>query len=126
MVRSAYEQELFQPHQGARIRESHGLRSTEMRGASQTEQSTDLAVSSHGGIASDAANLGTGTALWLLGLGIVSKGVREPVDRLTLFGGTFSSAILSKAIHYKYIGLLYYNEGTLKSVNLLSRSVRQS
>jgi hypothetical protein len=38
--------------------------------------------------------------------GVVSKGVYEPVDRLTLFGGTFSLAVLTKAIHYKHIVLL--------------------
>jgi hypothetical protein len=35
--------------------------------------------------------------------GIVSKGIREPVDRLTLFGGTFNVAILSKVLSYKHI-----------------------
>jgi len=38
--------------------------------------------------------------------GIVSKDVHEPVDRLTLFGGTFGLAVLTKAIHYKHIVLL--------------------
>jgi hypothetical protein len=75
MVRSAYEQELFQPHQGAKMRESHWLRSTEMRGASQTEQSTNPAVSSHGSMASDAANLGTGTAVSMASLGGVASNV---------------------------------------------------
>ena len=59
-------------------------------------------------------------------IGIVSKGVREPVDRLTLFAGTFRSATLNKAIHYKHIVVLPGNEWSLKSVNLLPRSVRQS
>jgi hypothetical protein len=59
-------------------------------------------------------------------MGIVSKGIREPVDRLTLFGGTFNVAILSKVIPYKHILLLCCTKGTLKSVNLLSRSVRSS
>src|SRR2546423_8819315 len=59
-------------------------------------------------------------------LGIVSKGVCEPVDRLTLFRGTFSPHILSKAKHYKCIELLRSNKWAPKSVNLLSRSVRQS
>ena len=46
--------------------------------------------------------------------GIVSKGVCEPVDRLTLFGGTFSPAVLAKATHYKHIVLLCGNKWTLK------------
>jgi len=61
-----------------------------------------------------------------IAVGIVSKGVREPVERLTLFRSTFSPDILSKAKHYKYIELFRSNKWAPKSINLLSRSVRQS
>ena len=65
-------------------------------------------------------------ALGIEGDGIVSKDACEPVDRLTLSGGTFRATILSKAKYYKHIVLLFGNKRALKSVNLLSRSVRQS
>ena len=56
--------------------------------------------------------------------GIVSRGVRGLVDRLTLFWGTFGPVMLSRTIHYKDRVLLYGNKWIPKSVHLLSRFVR--
>ena len=58
--------------------------------------------------------------------GIVSKCVWEPVHMLTLFKGIFSPSVYHKAIYDKHMVQICGSLWTLKSVNFLSYSVRQS